>query len=135
MRLFAFLFAALLTVPVVGRCEVNNLTNQELQELITRGVPVVDVRTPAEWKETGVIKGSHLLTFFDERGKYDVEAWMAKFSKIAQPGDQVILVCRSGNRTGQITRFLDQKAGYRKVAHLEKGIKSWIATGNPVVRP
>lgn len=135
MRQFRLLLALLIFLPFVGRCEVTNLTNEQLQQWIARGVPVVDIRTPAEWKETGVIKGSHLLTFFDESGRANVDAWMAQFSKIAGPGDAVVLVCRSGNRTGQVTRFLDQNAGYRKIAHLQKGISIWIAAGNPVVRP
>jgi rhodanese-related sulfurtransferase len=92
------------------------------------------VRTAGEWKQTGVIKGSHLLTFFDEQGRVDVNAWMAAFSKIAGPNDPVVLVCRSGNRTGQITQFLDQKAGYKKVSHLSRGINQWLANGKPVVR-
>jgi rhodanese-related sulfurtransferase len=135
VRQFRLLLALLIFLPFVGRCEVTNLTNEQLQQWIARGVPVVDIRTPAEWKETGVIKGSHLLTFFDESGRANVDAWMAQFSKIAGPGDAVVLVCRSGNRTGQVTRFLDQNAGYRKIAHLQKGISIWIAAGNPVVRP
>lgn len=135
MRHFRLLLALLMFLPLVCRGEVANLTNDQLQQWIARGVPVVDIRTPAEWKETGVIKGSHLLTFFDERGRANVDAWMAQFSKIAGPGAEVVLVCRSGNRTGQVTRFLDQNAGYRKVAHLQKGISNWIAAGNPVVRP
>lgn len=93
------------------------------------------MRTAGEWKQTGIIEGSHLLTFFDERGRYDVDKWMEAFAKIAGPDDPVILVCRSGNRTGQITRFLDQKVGYKQIAHLARGITQWIATGNPVARP
>lgn len=31
---------------------------------------IVDIRTPAEWRETGVIADAVLLTFFAEDGSY-----------------------------------------------------------------
>ena len=37
-----------------------------------------------------------------------------------------ILVCRSGNRTSQVGRYLANTVKYKNVFHLEHGIKSWI---------
>lgn len=120
----------LLFLALPLRAELVDVPPAELQAMLDQGVPLVDVRTAPEWKQTGVVKGSHLMTFFDERGRYDVEKWMAEFSKVASPDDPVILICRSGNRTGQIGRFLDQKMGYRKVYHVAGGIKAWLRDGN-----
>ena len=49
--------------------EVVNVDNAELARLAASGVPVIDVRTEGEWKQSGVISGSKLLTYFDERGR------------------------------------------------------------------
>ena len=45
--------------------EVENIDNQKLQFLISDGVPIIDIREEIEWKDTGVVNKSHLITFFD----------------------------------------------------------------------
>ena len=114
--------------------EIVEASNPELQELIQNQVPVIDVRTSGEWRVTGVIEESHLLTFFDQRGQYDVEDWMSRLSKIAQPDDEVILICAVGNRSSVIGKFLSSKMGFDKVYNVTDGIDSWIRQGYPVIR-
>lgn len=113
--------------------EVGQLSNEQLKQLMDENVPLIDIRTKGEWQETGVIKGSHLLTFFDERGKYDMDKWLAELDKIAKKDQKFVLICRSGNRTGQVSNFLDKKLGYSQVNHLKRGIKVWIRSGDKVV--
>ncbi len=113
--------------------EVGDLTNDQAKQLMAENVPVIDIRRPDEWQSTGVIKGSHLLTFFDRKGHYDMEKWLAELDKIAGKNDKFILVCRSGNRTGQVSAFLDRKLGYKKVYHLKNGITKWIRAGDKIV--
>lgn len=132
-RLMSVIVTFLIAFPV--HAQVSNIDNMELQQLISEGVPVIDVRRPEEWKQTGVVEGSHLLTFFDKNGRYDVNKWMADFSRIAGPDDPVVLICRTGNRTGTISRFLDQRLNYNKVSNVTKGITHWIKQGNPTVNP
>ena len=50
-----------------------NVDNYELQILMSKGTPVIDIREKFEWKETGILPASHLITFFDSEGKYDVD--------------------------------------------------------------
>ena len=50
--------------------EVKHIDNQTLKELMLQNVPVIDVRTTSEWEDTGVVEDSHLLMFYDEKGKY-----------------------------------------------------------------
>ena len=45
--------------------DVNEVNNQEIIDLINNNVPIIDIRRSAEWRDTGVIEGSILLTFFD----------------------------------------------------------------------
>lgn len=115
--------------------EVGQLSDEDLIRLVAEGVPVIDIRRPAEWAETGVIPDSHLLTFFDERGNYNLDEWLKELSGIAGEGEPFILVCRTGNRTGKVGRFLNGKLGYSQVKHLERGITHWISQGLPVEKP
>ncbi|MCU7939917.1 MAG: rhodanese-like domain-containing protein [gamma proteobacterium symbiont of Bathyaustriella thionipta] len=113
--------------------EVGQLSNAQLKKLMDENVPLIDIRRADEWQSTGVIKGSHLLTFFDARGNYDMEKWLADLDKIAKKNQKFILICRSGNRTGQVSNFLNKKLGYQQVYHLQRGIKNWIKAGDKVV--
>jgi phage shock protein E len=44
---------------------------------------------------------------------------------------QVIVTCRTGNRSGQVTDFLRQN-GFDNVHNMEGGIVAWEAAGLPV---
>ncbi len=75
----------------------------DIQELISNGATVVDVRTPAEYKD-GHLKGSINLPL------QTLGTQMNKLKK-----DQVIITCcRSGSRSGMARRQL-QAAGFTKV--------------------
>ncbi len=113
--------------------EVGQLTNDQLKQLLAEGVPLIDIRTAGEWKQTGVVEDSHLLTFFDERGKYNMDKWLADLTKIVPKDKKFVLICRSGSRTGKISRFLDKKLHYKQVNHLQRGIINWIKAGDKIV--
>lgn len=128
------LVASLLCLAAVGaRAEVVNIDSAELARLAASGVAVIDIRTEPEWKETGVIAGSRLLTFFDEKGRSDPPAWLEKLKAVAKPDQPVILICRSGNRTRAATQFLSQQAGYKTVYNVASGINAWAREGRPMV--
>ena len=127
------LFCLLAGAAVLARAEVIDIDNAELAQLLKSGVPVVDIRLQSEWEETGIVAGSQLLTFFDERGRHDAPAWLEKLKPVAGPNQPVIVICRTGNRTKPVSQFLSQQAGYSKVYNVKSGIKGWIAGGNPVV--
>lgn len=128
------LIAALFGLAALGaNAEVVNIDNAELARLAASGVAVIDIRTEGEWKETGVIAGSRLLTFFDEKGRADPPAWLDKVKAVARPDQPVILICRSGNRTRAATLFLSQQAGYKTVYNATTGLGSWAKEGRPLV--
>jgi rhodanese-related sulfurtransferase len=122
----------LLLLPLAALGNVTDIDSAELARLQAAGVPVVDIRTPGEWKETGVVPGSHPLMFFDEKGNYDAAAFVSRLNAIAKPGDPVIVICRSGNRTREVSRFLSQKAGYTTVYNAKDGILAWVKEKRPV---
>ena len=109
--------------------------NSQLQSLIDAGVPIIDVRTAGEWKQTGIIPNSHLLTFFDEQGKYDVQTWLGALQNIAQPDQPMALICATGGRTKAIAHFLSTQLGYQQVYNVSEGIYAWIKEGREVIPP
>ncbi|MBL8431286.1 MAG: rhodanese-like domain-containing protein [Dechloromonas sp.] len=132
MRRF-LLFACLAPCALLARAEVIDIGNAELAQLISSGVTVIDIRTQPEWEETGIVPGSKLLTFFDERGRADPAAWLEKLKPLARPGDPVVVICRSGNRTRPVSQLLSQQAVQGKVYNVRNGIKGWIGSGGAVV--
>jgi rhodanese-related sulfurtransferase len=128
--------AALFCLATLGvRADIVNVDNAELARLAASGVAVIDIRTEGEWKETGVIAGSKLMTFFDEKGRADPPAWLEKVKTVAKPDQPVILICRSGNRTRAATQFLAQQAGYKTVYNASGGMNAWGREGRSVVPP
>ena len=128
--------AALFCLATLGvRADIVNVDNAELARLAASGVAVIDIRPEGEWKETGVIAGSKLMTFFDEKGRADPPAWLEKVKTVAKPDQPVILICRSGNRTRAATQFLAQQAGYKTVYNASGGMNAWGREGRSVVPP
>ncbi len=125
--------AVLCLAALSARAEVINIDSAELARLAASGVPVIDIRTEGESKETGVIAGSKLLTFLDEKGNANPPQWLEKVKGVAQPDQPVILVCRSGKRTLTATQFLSEQAGYKTVYNVTKGLNAWIGDGRPMV--
>lgn len=109
----------------------KSLDNTQLRDKLAAGVTIIDIRRPEEWQQTGVVEGSHLLTFFDKRGRVN-PGFMSEFEKLVQPEQEVILICRTGNRTGVLSKFLSEKAGYNGIHNVTNGIAAWIKDGNPV---
>ena len=111
---------------------VEDLSNDQLAALVSEGVPLVDIRRQGEWEETGIVAGSQLLTFFDERNKYDLDLWLEQFDKVAERKKPFILICRHGIRTRKLGRYLNGRPDFGQVLHLQHGITGWIEADDPV---
>jgi rhodanese-related sulfurtransferase len=121
-----------LIAAFAARAEIVDIDNAQLAKLIAAGVPLVDIRTTSEWQQTGVVPGSHLLTFFDEHGKADPAAWLKKANAISKRADPLIVICRSGNRTRAVSKFLSEEAGYAKVYNVRNGFLAWAKENRPI---
>ena len=130
-----FLIAMLLAGTAPLRADVTHVDNAALERLLQRGVPIIDIRTPEEWRATGIVEGSHLLTFFDAQGNYDFRAWLSELAAIAGRDDTFALICDSGRRSSVVSQFLDGRLGYRYVFDVPGGIAQWIADDRPTVAP
>ena len=85
-------------------------------------VAIVDVRENWEY-EAGHVPDSILIPLGDLPERID-----------EVPRDRpVVLICRSGNRSGQALRFLESE-GFDNVHNLVGGITAWEAQGHPIER-
>ena len=84
--------------------DVEKINNEQLKNLISKAIPLIDIRTPDEWLDTGVIKGSHLITFYDENGNFNSKEWLFKLQKFVGEGDPLIIICRSGRRSNLVSK-------------------------------
>jgi rhodanese-related sulfurtransferase len=91
-----------------------------------RSVDLVDVRTPAEFREIHAeIARSIPLDVLDPRVVMEARNGLA--------ADPLYLICRSGSRSRQAAeKFL--AAGYANVLSVEGGTEAWERVGLPVVR-
>ena len=137
MKLFAFKIILIVNVFFASFAfsDVIEIGNIELKSLLQKKIPLIDIRRKDEWKSTGIVENSILMTFFDKNGKANTNEWLKELNKIAKKNDPVILICRTGRRTGIISKFLSEKVGYRLIYDVTDGITDWIKKGNTVVNP
>ena len=100
-------------------------------QIVESGIKVIDIRTEAEWIQTGIVKGSIPITFFDARGNYDAQKFLDTISKYVKKTEEFALICRTGNRTTAVSDFLG-KQGY-DVVNLKGGVVSLGRQGYKLV--
>jgi rhodanese-related sulfurtransferase len=126
----------LFTMSVWG--EFSSIDNETLLKMQAKGVPVIDIRTPGEWQNTGIIKGAHTVMFFDEKGRPDMANWFFELGHlIPDKNKPFIIYCAHANRTRTLGEFLDKELGFAHVYDLKGGIEyGWIRDGKkPTVKP
>lgn len=121
-----------LASPLFARSGVLGV--RDAHRRLTAGTLIlVDIRTPKEWAETGVAPGAWLL---DMRAP-DFGAWMAA-TVDRNPGHEVAMICRTGNRTGRVAQWL-RGNDLASVLDVSEGMvggrngRGWIPSGLPVV--
>jgi rhodanese-related sulfurtransferase len=94
----------------------------EAQRKLAAGEAVlIDVREPDEWWSGHVAGARHIpLGEFVER-----------LNEIPTAGE-VLLFCRSGQRSGMATKFMRQQ-GFERVWNVTGGVLAWDARGLPLV--
>ena len=122
-------------ISTMASAEVFEIGNNQLSSLIEKQVPIIDIRRQEEWNQTGIVKDSILMTFFNKNGKADIENWLKNLDLVAKKNEPFILICRTGRRTSLVAKFLSEKLNYEKVYDVTDGITEWIKKGNTVVKP
>ncbi len=111
----------------------TNIDNTQLTELQAKGITVIDIRRSEEWSQTGVVEGSRKLTAFEKNGRVNPK-FFAEFTTSIAKDQPVILICRTGNRTSHLSKYLADDLGYTNVYNVRNGITGWIRDGQPVVK-
>ncbi|MDQ1326308.1 MAG: hypothetical protein QG564_1433 [Campylobacterota bacterium] len=112
---------------LLGLLMTLTVSMAELQDIwatpdfMEKNMKIIDIRTPAEWKETGIVKGAYTIMFFDEQGRFDVQGFLDQLNKIIKKDEQFALICRTGSRTSEVSKFLSNELGYN-VINLKGGI-------------
>ena len=127
-------FIVCLLITKFAFADVIEVNNEQIVELSKTNIPIVDVRSSSEWDQTGVIPTSILLTFFDKEGNYDLDKWYEKLLLEIEEGEPIILICRSGNRSGIIAEMMDKEFDH-VIYNAKRGITSWIDEKLIVVKP
>ncbi|MEU4079112.1 sulfurtransferase [Streptomyces venezuelae] len=113
-------------IPAPIHAPIHGLTPAALHRLVQEGKAprLLDVRTPAEFR-TSHIPGSSNVPL-DTLREHRAEL-------VAHLDEDVVLVCRSGQRAAQAGRALTG-TGLPNLRVLQGGIVAWEATGAPVNR-
>ena len=91
---------------------------------VPSGARVLDVREPDEW-EAGHIAGALHIPLAELPGR------LGELPGDLADDDRLVVVCRSGNRSGRAVAWLSQN-GYGAV-NLDGGMGAWAASGRPMV--
>jgi len=94
------------------------------------GALLVDIRTPPEWVDTGVIEGARLIEFDFEKPT----TFLPQIAGDIADGRDLVLICNSGNRTQVVADFLARQIPNRIVS-IQGGIRKVLAAGYQTVPP
>lgn len=95
---------------------------------------LIDIRTPQEWRQTGVAPGAGRTDFY--RGPESLVQSILEMTG----GDKnapITLICRTGNRTTKAQQYL-QGLGFSRVYNVKEGMAGsaagpgWIKRGLPL---
>ena len=93
LLLFAFANAEVMNFPIS-------------KNVVNSGKKIVDIRTKAEWMQTGIIKDSILITFFDALGNYNLPKFLKALNSHINKNERFALVCRTGHRSRIVAKYL-----------------------------
>jgi len=95
------------------------------------GIKIIDIRTPPEWRETGIVKGSYTIVSFTQNGFNP--KFLEELDRVVKKGETFALICRTGSRTAEVSKWLAYDKGYN-VIDLKGGITNMIRMGYKPVR-
>lgn len=94
---------------------VEEISTTDLQNRVEKGekLILIDVREPEEYA-AGHVPGAVLKPLGQ------IQTWAGELNK----EDEILLFCRSGNRSGQAWRYLHSQ-GFTKLKNVAGGILEW----------
>lgn len=133
----SILIAATAFVVAPAAAQEGVISAPEAQALADSGRAIlIDIRTPEEWRTTGVPAGAKRADASQKDGPagflHDVLEITADKRNVT-----LVLICRTGNRTARARAFLLSK-GFAEVYHVKEGVAGseagpgWFKRGLPV---
>ena len=113
------------------------LSAPEAHRLAAEGdLTLIDIRTPEEWRHTGVASGARLVNMVHPGGTEGfVRDILAQVD--GDPDAPIGLICRTGNRTTHVQRVLASH-GFSRIYNITEGMAGssagpgWIERGLPM---
>jgi len=114
--------------------EVQKMSAPEALKALDDGqIVLLDIRSPQEWKQTGVARGAFPITMHNQE-------FSARLSGVikANPDTPIALICATGGRTAYVTSVLE-KNGVSGIIDVSEGMMGnpsgpgWIARKLPIV--
>lgn len=123
MKTLLTLLTLLFVLPVIAG---ENMASKDFHKAITTsgftGV-ILDIRTPNEWRDTGIVKGAITQNAF----AYEFKDYLSKLDK----SKTYYVYCKSGGRSGKATKMMD-KLGLNNV-NINDGMMGWKNHNLPTV--
>ena len=100
---------------------------------------IVDVRTTLEYREVGHVPDTDLVVWPRTAGPGELERFVEDIADRHEPGDRLLLLCRSGVRSHYAAHVLTQ-AGFKHAYNVLEGFEGaapgqgWKAAGLPWTR-
>lgn len=121
--------------PSLGLAQSSEIwsVGQAYEALMADQIRLIDVRSRAEWGETGLAIGAWAISLHEDRFSERLFA-----ARDLADGRPVALTCATGGRSGRVMRSLSQ-AGYTGFIDVSEGMlgsslgPGWIAAGLPIV--
>ncbi len=128
--MFLLVVAAASCTADSNNSTVKNITTDQLLELQAQGAIIVDVRTPQEWDQTGVIPGAKKAMFYNQKMQPVEDEFLKQINAITSQSDKpVVLYCRSGGRSSSAAKLMAQQNTHGTIYNLDGGIKQWLSEG------
>ena len=122
----------LLTFAAVAETPILSAPDAQAQ-MQSGDMILLDIRSPQEWRETGVAKGAWPVSMHERDFGERLQAILA-----AYPPEQIAMICATGGRTKHVTDVLARN-GIAGITDLSEGMMGnqrgpgWIARGMAVV--
>lgn len=108
-----------------------------LREASDAQLLLIDVRTPAEWQQTGIPAGAAAISITEHpRGQRGFVADVLALTG-GDRGHPIAVICRTGKRSARARRLLERN-GFTHVYNVSEGMAGsggepgWLARGLPV---
>lgn len=130
MRILIIFFALLFALPAWA---LEIMSAPDARKAVQSGeIILIDVRTPDEWRETGIADVATPITMHNNQ-------FLSRLQTVINenPGKKIAFICAVGGRSGAITRELESR-GYTDLIDVSEGMlgspngAGWIKRGLPI---